>query len=877
MVSEYGIGYSLKLDLLRFEIGSTMKIILYKGFRESQKKLQRRGGPYSTASRRVSAAIGESAAGDADPFENLPTTNHGESRIKDCVKYDLTGRCRLVTVQKDGRCVFLYVGTHDDCEKWINGHRGLDLAVEKDGRPAERFQSENLDPDVRIAGEPEFSSGKLYEELSEEDFDFLVEDLPKTVVRCLKLLESTDEETDILEVANDIGDEDRQKAVYDVFALLRLGRFKSASNRVASLRGDIVSPKESTKVRDGEDFKVINSSRDVEQFEHFIKSAHYKDWMMFMHPDQERIATAEFAGPAKLAGVSGSGKTCIVVKRAVTLAERYPDEEVLILTLNRPLAGLIKDLVFHYCAFQEVRDRIEILPFFELCQKFLKKFEPQNEKLYDDRTWKTMEHIDEVWREYYRCELNNGDAKCMQPVHDSLISQGIDAESYIREEFDWIRSAVRYDQRQELYCDHALERSGRSHPLGKNFRSMLLEGLEKWEKKMREVGITDYLGVATALYRHLDKLLPRYRCVLIDECQDFGTIELQIVMQLVDDGPDNLFFCGDAAQHVSWKHQSFKEAGIALPGARSMKVYRNYRNNRNILRAAYHILYEHLTEEMMEKEDFEILDPKLANFGGPSPLRLEADSLVDEIAYAVAYAESYLDGYPNRKACIAVCGYSSHQIEEFGKSNRIRSIPILEGTMSIDENQLFLSDLEQTKGFEFDLVCIVNACSGTIPNPTTPRHEQFRDLSKLYVAMTRAKLELILSYSDAPSPYLDGGKVAEHFISNAWAEHFYERSPIRLGVPPGQDHLHDKHLGSASRTIGEMSIEEFLYTTEAQKLSRSLISKLRSLGELANGEKGKADTLSGIANRINEQDIRKHFGSKAHKELTRALKRLYLH
>ena len=825
----------------------------------------------------MSAAIGDSAAGDPNPFKNLPTTNHGESRIKDCVKYKLTGGCRLVTVQKDGRCFFLYIGDHDDCQKWIDGHRGLDPAVDKDGRLVMRFQSENLDPSVRIAGEPEFSSGRLYEELSEEDFGFLVEGLPRTVVRCIKLLESTDEDTDILEVANDIGDEDRRKAVYDVFALLRLGKFKSAGNRVASLRGDIMSPKSDTKVRGGEDFRVIDSSRDAEQFEHFVKSAHYKDWMMFMHPDQERIATEEFAGPAKLTGVSGSGKTCIVVKRAVTLAERYLDESILILTLNRPLAGLIRDLVFHYCAFQEVRERIEILPFFELCQRLLKKFEPQNEKLYDDRTWKTMEHIDEVWREYYRCELNNRDAECMQPVHDSLISQGIDAESYIREEFDWIRSAVRYDQRREIYCDRVLKRSGRSHPLGKGFRSMLLEGLGKWEKKMRDVGITDYLGVATALYRYLNELQPKYRCVLIDECQDFGTIELQLVMRLVKDGSDNLFFCGDAAQHVSWKHQSFKDAGIILPGARSLKalkVDRNYRNNRNILRAAHHILNEYLTEEMIEKEDFEILYPKFADFGGPSPLRLKSDSLVDEIAYAVAYAESYLEGYPNRKACVAICGYSPHQIEEFGKSNQIRSIPVLEGTMSIDDNQLFLSGLEQTKGFEFDLVCIVNARSGTIPNPATPPHEQFRDLSKLYVAMTRAKLELIISYSDDPSPYIAGDKVTEHFISDTWKKYFTERDPKRLGVPPNQDSLHDKHLSSALRTIDEMSIEEFLYTPQAQKLPRGLISKLRSLGKLANERKW---TLSSIAQHITEQDIHKHFGSKAHKELAGVLRQLDLY
>ena len=505
------------------------------------------------------------------------------------------------------------------------------------------------------------------------------------------------------------------------------------------------------------------------------------------------------------------------------LAERYPAGDILVLTLNRPLAALINDLI-STCASPIVRDRIKVLAFFDLCQEFLFHFEPKNRKLYDDRTWKSGEHIDEVWREYYRCELNNRDAVCMQPVHDSLISRSIDSERYIREEFDWIRSAMSYSSRQR-YFDMA--RSGRSYPLDKRFRRFLIDGLQRWENKMRDVGITDYLGIATALYRHRDKLREKYRCALIDECQDFGTIELEIITAIVENGPDNLFFCGDAAQHVSWKHQSLKDAGVPVPGARSKTIRQNYRNSRDVLQAAYKILVENRTEEMSEKEDFDILDPEYANFSGSTPLCLEASSLAEEIAYAVAYAKSELMENINRKACIAICGCSSYEIQEFGK--RIE-ISVLEGTRSIDDGSLFLSDLQQTKGFEFDLVCVVNASDGMIPNPATPEREQFRDLSKLYVAMTRAKLQLVLSYSGVPSAYIV--KAEETLLHGKWTDFVSKEEVSDLGVPPDLDDLRkpvdNKPVDDVS-PFGSMTGEQFLYTPGALGLSPRLIGKLRDL------------------------------------------------
>lgn len=835
-----------------------MEYIEFKDFLPSVRTLYGKGGQYQKMADKVYALKGKINGEEPDPLKGFPLTRHGESRIKNCRKYRLNESCRLVTVVNDDRCWLLYAGSHNDCEKWLNKNKGLVPSVGRDGSCITTFQSDDLDPSSRIGGESDFSYGKLYEKLQEADFDFLVEGVPRSIIRSIEALESIFSEDEICEAIKDIEDEDRQKAIYDVLVKLRQGDIKAASNRVALFRGDIEPLGPETEVKDSEDFRVLppDSPRELKQFEHYIRTDNYKDWMMFMQTEQEQIANAEFAGPAKLTGVSGSGKTCIVVKRAITLAERYADGKILILTLNRPLSKLIQDLVSNCCAFPEVRDRIDVMSFFELCQEFLNKFEPENQNLYDEQTWKTKEHIDDVWREYYRLELNNNDAKCLQSVHDSLISKDIDAERYIREEFDWIRSAMYYDQRKDHYL--GIKRSGRFYSLTKNLRSKLLEGLQKWEEKMLAVGITDYLGVTTALSYHRDKLRPKYRCILIDECQDFGTIELKLVVLLVEDGPNNLFFCGDAAQHVSWKHQSFKDAGIYLHGARSKKIYQNYRNNRNIMEVAYQILYNNLTDEMMEKEDFEILDPEFANFGGPKPLRLKADSLEDELAYSIAYASSELKENTNHKVCIAICGYSLQQIQEFGKDH---GFPVLDGALSIDEESLFLSDLEQTKGFEFDLVCIVNVSNEIIPNPTTPTTERFRDLSKLYVAMTRARFQLILSHSGDPSPYIDSDNVDNYFHFEMWREYFPEEGICKLGVPPNLDQLHEKHLKSELPSVDNMEIEEFLYTPQARGLSSELIKKLRDV-QKEKGNKEERWRLSYVVERVTERPeiARKHFG-----------------
>jgi hypothetical protein len=51
-------------------------------------------------------------------------TRNGEYRIKNCMKYDLRYGYRLVCLGRDSHIVFLYIGSHDDCCRWIDRNRG---------------------------------------------------------------------------------------------------------------------------------------------------------------------------------------------------------------------------------------------------------------------------------------------------------------------------------------------------------------------------------------------------------------------------------------------------------------------------------------------------------------------------------------------------------------------------------------------------------------------------------------------------------------------------------------------------------------------------------------------------------------------------------
>ena len=811
-----------------------MKYTFHKDFMVSVRALYQFGGKFQTAAEKVQMVVGRTNLQEEDIFKGLSLTNYGESRIDHCVKFDLTGFARLIMIQDNGICAFCFAGKHPDCDKWLDRNQGLRLTVDGDNVLARVFTSNDIsNVKSRIVSQTDLSTGKLFEKLPKRYYNRMAEGIDPTILKLFQELESIVSEEEILELAYQIDERNQREVFFDVFCLLRNGDVIEAKKRIDLFTNDrlLIAEVEEERVQsvvEGDEFS--DAEVFTELFEHFIKTADYRDWMLFMGNEQRKVVDRDFSGPAKLTGVSGSGKTCVVINRSIRLAKKYEGKNILILTLSRALSKLIENLVDYACP-PGVRSFIIVKSFWELCQEQLRDFEPNDfAKLYTDVTWKHGEHITEIWNEFYdiwkQRECNNLDAhECLFDVHRALLSRGVFPKQYISQEFDWIRTAFPPSER-DGYLD--IERRGRSVPLTRDLRKLILKGLECWENKMRSIGVIDYLGLAVTLHKHIEKIEPRFKCILVDEAQDFGTIELQIVRRLVPEDENDVFLTGDVAQRVYTKHHKVKSAGIDYSG-RTTSITRNYRNSREILGAAYNVLKQNSSLDAFTDEDFEILEPEFANYSTPKPLALRADSLDDEFARSFNYLRKKYPEQDKKKACIAIAGYSMIELKPLGEK---LGLPILDGTKGLAQGTIFLSDLDQTKGFEFDTICILNCNKMAIPNPALPEAEWYRELSKFYVAMTRAKQELIISYSSNLTEFVRSSR--DYFVFALWSEHEESDVVEQAGMDLRFDSISDTNVLDLAGT-------EFLYTKRALgcslSLQQKLVEKIEGKDVYANGKR----------------------------------------
>lgn len=745
--------------------------------------LNRRGGPYQKAAEKIRSIIGSINIQEPEPFKGIPLTNHGENRIKNCVKYDLSGFCRLITINDNNVCALVFAGDHDACDKWLNANRNYTLTINKDFEITGLRISEDISKnDSPTTVKEVITEGSLISKLKGKYFEIIEDNIKASTFRKISVLDAFSDEEEIIESIEGITDSKVQDLIFDVLLYLKEDDLDSTKDRILIFSDQIKKlsdalPSDVEKVISGEEFVSIDDfiGRD---FKRIIESNNWLDWMLFMHPQQKKVVDEDFNGPARLLGVSGSGKTCVVVNRALRLARKYRNEKILITTINRSLADLIKDLINKALESEndneQLAEQIEVKSFWQICRDLIleNSEEAIHNKLLSDITFKTDEDVEQIWQEFYQCHENNDDAQVLHDVHDSLLARNIFPSQYLKQEFDYIRSAFRKDERNQ-YLN--MEREGRSEAFPENFRKLILSGLEKWEEKMQFVGVSDYLGLLEPLDKYVSKIMPKYRCILVDELQDFGTTELQVLRQLVDPAENDLFLCGDIAQQVLTKQHKIIKSGIQP--VKYLTITKNYRNSRQILEAASDVFKNNIDVEQYNQNGFTLLNPEFANFSTPKPFIRESSNLSEEIQNGYLYLKENLEG--SQKACLVVAGLTYFQVKYLGKE---MNLPVLDGDHDLSLDTIFLSDLEQTKGFEFDIVIIVNCSKNNFPNSKLPQNEKFREISKLYVSMTRAKKELIISYNGEISEVFESS--LNYFnVDTVWSDYVDQTTAIKIVVP----------------------------------------------------------------------------------------------
>lgn len=139
--------------------------------------LRRSSKKGALAADEVQDIINRIKAGQHALMETGCQTKHGELRIKGCIKFDLGSGYRLVTVKQGRKLYVLYVGSHDDCHRWIQNNRDLSVAeIQRRSRRIIVSQS-NLPED----------GGGIYEPMTDEP-DAAGDDLESLDDRQLRIL-----------------------------------------------------------------------------------------------------------------------------------------------------------------------------------------------------------------------------------------------------------------------------------------------------------------------------------------------------------------------------------------------------------------------------------------------------------------------------------------------------------------------------------------------------------------------------------------------------------------------------------------------------------------------------------------------------------------
>lgn len=498
-------------------------------------------------------------------------------------------------------------------------------------------------------------------------------------------------------------------------------------------------------------FRVMHGVDELEQALNYP----WEKWTIFLHPSQQQWVIRDYAGPARVSGSAGTGKTIVALHRAVTLAREHPDARVWLTTFSDTLANALQTKLNRLISHQpRLAERLEVMSMNGMGKRLL------------DR------HADKAKS---RPRLASAD-DVRQAVAESLAQMKLDNPGGVLARFnlnfvlgEWLDVVDAWQlQAWEDYRD--VKRLGRKTRLNETQRQTLWQIFEGVQTRLDTAGVMTHAHMFTLLASKLAALKhPPFEFVVVDEAQDVSVSQLRMLAAMAGVAPDgsgqirpnSLFFAGDLGQRIFQQPFSWKSLGVDVRG-RSRTLHINYRTSHQIRQQADRLL----GPEVSDLDGItESRKGTVSVFNGPAPL---------------------IEGYPNEKAEISGVakhlvrwtkeGIAPHEIGVFVRSDeqvqraadalkdaglRFR---VLDEYVETAEGEASVCTMHLAKGLEFKAV-VVMACDDEVL-PLQSRIESVMDEADLeevynterhllYVACTRARDHLLVTGVKPMSEFLD--------------------------------------------------------------------------------------------------------------------------
>jgi hypothetical protein len=420
-------------------------------------------------------------------------------------------------------------------------------------------------------------------------------------------------------------------------------------------------------------------------------------------------------------GVAGSGKSLILLYRAMLQAKLHPDARMLILTHNKPLIGELRERFRRLCPSSRAR----WANFSQWCRSLA------------GVQWEIVKPWD---RETILRDL---------AAADPLLSRL--PVTFLAEEIDWIRDHGLSSRAEYL----AITRTGRKRPLQEEQRNAVVSLLKKYRTELERRGLEDWAGAATAVWHRVQRgqlTPPVYDFVFIDEAQFFAPTWFHLVKRCVRPGTGQLFLAADPTQGFLKRRQSWCASGLDVRG-QSARLQRCYRNTREILKFAAAFYQSRLTPD---DEEINLPEPgdiaRLAS--GEAPRLLHVDSLQGERSRVANEIAAALRAGASPEHFLVLQSDFRLVAPFIQTLNNVVGRPIARDLQDHSYSQagVRVCSLNAATGLESPVVFVCGA-DGILEKENAlgmagdEKSELVRDNTRrIYMAMTRASQKLIVTY-----------------------------------------------------------------------------------------------------------------------------------
>ncbi|UQA97726.1 UvrD-helicase domain-containing protein [Streptomyces halobius] len=446
------------------------------------------------------------------------------------------------------------------------------------------------------------------------------------------------------------------------------------------------------------------------------RQAPIEQWMTFLHPDQVALVRRNWAGPARISGPAGTGKTVVGLHRAAHLA-RHTTGRVLYVTFANNLPRV--QGTFLKTMAPAVADRIDFRSLHSWAQEFLKGrgVPVQLNKARAETAFSF------AWKDVGR---------------DSCLAEIDPSPHYWHEEISYVikgRGIASFEE----YA--AVARRRRRTTLRRAHRRAVWALYEAYESHRTERAVHDFNDILSlALEEATGAGDSPYRAVIVDEVQDLTLVGVRLLYALVGDTPNGLLLVGDGQQAVYPGGFRLSDAGVDIRGDRGQVLRTNYRNSKEIVDAALAIVAEDSFEDIDGLRTPGRRDVDLTYHDGRVHRVVKPTAAEHDQALVAALRELT----PQERSDAAVLCSSKRAIDGYQRLLTQAGIRVclLEHYDGHTVEAVKLGSYRRAKGLEFKRVYLPlhDADVPTGPESAeTARERGELARSQLFVAMTRAR------------------------------------------------------------------------------------------------------------------------------------------